>query len=67
LEQGTEIEKLAIQFSTQHPELITTMFSSSNPEAVRRNVEWSSMPIDDILLKTVLDILVPVSNQNWNY
>jgi len=67
LEQGTEIEKLAIQFSTQHPELITTMFSSSNPEAVRRNVEWSSMPIDEKLLEAVLNILTPVSNQNWNY
>jgi aryl-alcohol dehydrogenase-like predicted oxidoreductase len=64
---GVEIEKLAIQFSSQHPDLITTMFSSSNPETVRRNVEWSSMPIDEKLLEAVLNILTPVSNQNWNY
>jgi aryl-alcohol dehydrogenase-like predicted oxidoreductase len=67
LANGTEIEKLAIQFSSQHPEMITTMFSSSNPETVRRNVEWSSMPIDESLLEAVLNILTPVSNQNWNY
>ncbi|MEY4778065.1 MAG: hypothetical protein RIS13_813 [Bacteroidota bacterium] len=67
LAHGVEIEKLAIQFSSQHPDLITTMFSSSNPETVRRNIDWSSMPIDEILLRAVLNILAPVSNQNWNY
>ncbi len=67
LEKGVAIEKLAIQFSTQHPDLVTTMFSSSNPETVKRNIDWSSMPIDETLLADVLKILAPVSNQNWNY
>jgi L-galactose dehydrogenase len=66
-EKGVEIEKLAIQFSSQHPDLVTTMFSSSNPETVKRNIDWSSMPIDETLLADVLKILAPVSNQNWNY
>jgi len=66
-EKGVEIEKLAIQFSSQHPDLVTTMFSSSNPETVKRNIDWSSMPIDEALLAGVLKILAPVSNHNWNY
>ena len=66
-EKGVEIEKLAIQFSTQHPDLVTTMFSSSNPETVRRNIAWSSAPMDETLLADVLKILSPVSNHNWNY
>jgi L-galactose dehydrogenase len=65
--QGQDIAKLALQFSTQNPDLATTMFSSANPESVRRNVAWSTEPLDLDLLREVLVILAPVSNQNWNY
>lgn len=65
--KGSDISKLAMQFSTQNPDITTTMFSSANPDSVRRNVAWSSEPIDEILLGEVLEILSPVSNQNWNY
>ena len=65
--KGSDISKLAMQFSTQNPDITTTMFSSANPYSVRRNVAWSSEPIDEILLGEVLEILSPVSNQNWNY
>ena len=66
-EHGSEIEKLAIQFSTQNPDIITTMFSSADPDSVRRNLKWSAEPIDEELLSIVRQILMPVSNQNWNY
>ena len=66
-EHGSEIEKLAIQFSTQNPDIITTMFSSADPVSVRRNLEWCAEPIDEELLSVVRQILMPVSNQNWNY
>lgn len=65
--QGTDIEKLAIQFSSQNPNIATTMFSSANPESVRRTIAWSSESIDENLLGEVQNILAPVSNQNWNY
>lgn len=64
---GSEIEKLAIQFSTQNPDIITTLFSSADPDSVRRNLKWSAEPIDEELLSIVRQILMPVSNQNWNY
>ena len=63
----SDIAKLAMQFSSQNPAIVTTMFSSANPDSVRRNVAWSNEPIDDELLKEVREILVPLSNQNWNY
>lgn len=65
--KGSDISKLAMQFSSQNPAVVTTMFSSANPDSVRRNVAWSNEPIDDELLKEVLEILLPISNQNWNY
>lgn len=65
--KGSDITKLAMQFSSQNPAIVTTMFSSANPDSVRRNVAWSNEPIDDELLKEVRAILLPVSNQNWKY
>ena len=65
--KGSDISKLAMQFSSQNPAVVTTMFSSANPDSVRRNVAWSNEPIDDELLKEVREILSPISNQNWNY
>ena len=40
-----------MQFSSQNPAIVTTMFSSANPDSVRRNVAWSNEPIDDELFK----------------
>ena len=37
--QGTSISKLAVQFSSQNPEIPTTLFSASDPDMVRSNVE----------------------------
>jgi aryl-alcohol dehydrogenase-like predicted oxidoreductase len=65
--KGFPIEKLAMQFSSQHPDLITTMFSSSDPDSVRRNISWASEPMDESLLEAVREILRPVLNQNWKY
>lgn len=64
---GSDISKLAIQFSTQNKDIVSTMFSSANPTAVNQNVQWSNEPVDNKLLEEVLDILAPISNQNWNY
>jgi len=65
--KATDIARLALQFSCANPEIATTMFSSADPEAVRRNVAWSDEPIDRDLLADVQDILAPVRNTEWNY
>ncbi len=65
--QGTSIGKLAIQFSSQNPEIPTTLFSSSNPETVRRNVEWHEQPCDLTLVAEVRKVLAPVIDKQWSY
>jgi L-galactose dehydrogenase len=65
--QGVPISKLALQFSSQHPDLPTTLFSSSRTESVRRNVAWQEEPLDPVLLAAVQRILAPVINKQWDY
>ena len=65
--QGSSIAKLALQFASQNPKLATTLFSSANPESVRRNVEWYQEPVDRQLVSETQKILEPVMNKQWNY
>ncbi len=39
-EIGYPIEKLAMQYSVGNPRVTTTLFSSANPDNVRKNVQW---------------------------
>ena len=63
--QGTDISKLALQFASQHPEIPTTMFSSTSAESIRRNVQWHEEPYDPALLAQVQQLLQPVFNLQW--
>jgi L-galactose dehydrogenase len=65
--QGTSIGRLALQFSSQNPEIPTTLFSTANPETVRRNVADFELPCDMTLAAEVGRILKPVLNQEWSY
>jgi L-galactose dehydrogenase len=65
--QGTNISKLALQFASRHPDIPTTLFSSANPESVKRNVQWSEEKMDDSLLAKVMEPLSPVFNKQWDY
>jgi aryl-alcohol dehydrogenase-like predicted oxidoreductase len=62
---GTSIAKLALQFSSQHPDIPTTMFSSSSADSVRRTVAWAAEALDPALLDQVRDILKHVTNIDW--
>jgi L-galactose dehydrogenase len=64
---GSSISKLALQFASGHPAIPTTLFSTSNPDTLRRNVRWHEEPVDSELLAGVRDILRPVINRQWNY
>jgi len=65
--RGTSISQLALQFSSQHPQIPTTLFSSASAESVRRNVEWHSRPADPDLVTEVMEILRPVRDKDWSY
>ncbi|UCH27552.1 MAG: aldo/keto reductase [Trueperaceae bacterium] len=66
-EQGVPLPRLALQFSSQHPDVPTTMFSSASPESVRRNLAWAQEPYDPVLVAQVQRILEPVMNRQWRY
>ena len=60
--RGTDIAKLALQFSIAHPDITTTIAGSANPENIRKWSQWASEPLDPTLLADVLAILKPVKN-----
>lgn len=64
-EQGYPIEKLAVQFSVNNPRVISTLFSSANPENVKRNIAWASEAPDMELVKKVQDIIGDQKRVSW--
>lgn len=66
-ERGTQIEKLALQYSSQHTEVPTTLFSTARVSSVDRNLQWYSEPCDYELVAEVQRILEPVMNIQWAY
>ena len=66
-QQGVPIAKLALQFSCQNNQIPTTLFSSADPESVKRNVAWHDEPYDGELLAKVQEILAPVRDKEWEY
>ena len=60
--QGSDIAKLALQFSCAHPDISTTVAGSANPANIRNWARWLEEPIDETLLKEVLAIFEPVKN-----
>ncbi len=65
--QGVSISQLALQFSSQNPQIPTTLFSSASSESVRRNLQWHEIPCDMTLVAEVRRILEPVRDKQWRY
>ncbi|MGE4179807.1 MAG: aldo/keto reductase [Limisphaerales bacterium] len=61
-DHGTDIAKLALQFSVAHPDIATTIAGSANPTNIRRWSEWIRESPDPELLRQVLDVFAPVRN-----
>ncbi len=59
------IEKLAIQFAVSNPRVATTLFSSANPDNVKKNIEYAEAPIDWQLVKEVQDIIGDQKRVSW--
>ena len=60
--RGTDIAKLALQFSCANPDIATSIAGSANPENIRNWAKWIAEPIDRELLAEVLEIFKPVKN-----
>ncbi len=63
--RGSDIAKLALQFSIAHPDLTTCVTGSADPGRVRQWANWAAEPIDEQLLAEVQAILQPI--HNWFY
>lgn len=64
-EQGYPIEKLAIQYAISNPRIATTLFSSANPDNVRKNLEYAEAPIDWDLVEKVREIIGEQKCVRW--
>jgi L-galactose dehydrogenase len=62
---GVDIAQLALQFSIANKDLDTCVVGSADPGRIRQWVDWSRKPLDQTLLKEVLEILKPI--HNWFY
>ena len=63
--RGSDLAKLALQFSIANPDLTTCVTGSARPERVREWAKWASEPLDQQLLAEVQTILQPI--HNWFY
>ena len=55
--KGYAIERLAVQYSVSNPRIASTLFSSANPDNVRRNIEWANEEPDWQLVEEVKTII----------
>lgn len=60
--RGTDIAKLALQFSLANPDIATTVAGSANPDNVLKWARWADEPLDLELLGEVQAIFAPVRN-----
>lgn len=62
-ERGSDIARLALQFSCANPDIATTIAGSANPANIRQWADWLAEPIDEELLREVQKIFAPVKNR----
>ncbi|MCA8997738.1 MAG: aldo/keto reductase, partial [Planctomycetaceae bacterium] len=56
-EAGSDLAKLALQFSVAHPDMASCVTGSANPNRIRQWAEWLQEPVDQQLLNEVQEIL----------
>ena len=64
-DKGYPIERLAIQYSVSNPRIAGTLFSSANPENVKRNIQWANEEPDWELVKEVQEIIGDQKRVSW--
>lgn len=64
-QRGSDIAKLALQFSIANRDLATCIVGSANPQNVQQWAEWAAQPLDEQLVREVQAILAPI--HNWFY
>lgn len=63
--KGYPIEQLAVQYSVSNPCIASTLFSSANPDNVRRNIKWANEEPDWELVEEVNEIIGNQKRVTW--
>ncbi|MBO6045731.1 MAG: aldo/keto reductase [Bacteroidales bacterium] len=63
--KGYPIEALAIQYAISNPRIATTLFSSANPDNVRRNIAVAQQVPDPELIEEVHEIIGDQMRVRW--
>jgi aryl-alcohol dehydrogenase-like predicted oxidoreductase len=63
--KGYPIERLAMQYALQNNRIASTVFSTTRPENVLRNVEYVNEPMDLQLLQEVQEIIGDQRRVSW--
>ena len=58
-------KRLAIQYAVRNPHIAGTLFSSANPDNVKRNIQWANEEPDWELVKEVQDIIGDQKRVSW--
>ncbi len=64
-ERGTDIAKLALQYSVANQDFTSCVTGSADPDRVSQWCDWLAEPMDEPLLAEVQEILKPI--HNWVY
>ena len=64
-EKGTDLAKLALQYSVANREFASCVTGSANPDRVAQWCDWLEEPMDEALVAEVKEILKPI--HNWVY
>ncbi|MBQ2951511.1 MAG: aldo/keto reductase [Prevotella sp.] len=63
--KGYPIEKLAMQFSIQNDRIASTLFSTTRPENLLKNIEYIKESADEQLVKEVQEIIGDQKRVSW--
>jgi L-galactose dehydrogenase len=63
--RGSDLAKLAIQFSVRQPGVATTLIGTADPHELQLNLQWVAEAPDDELLALVQQKLEPIHNMTW--
>ena len=64
-DKGYPIEKLAVQYAISNPRIASTLFSSANPDNVKRNIAWAEEIPDWQLVEEVREIIGEQYRVSW--
>ncbi len=62
---GSNLSKLALQFSVSHPGIATTIVGTANPQNIACNVQWLEETMDTQMVSRVQELLNPIRNKSW--